>query len=237
MVTRRKLVQTAYLSAVGLLVPWTFDLPKAVGALANTGTAAHNGAAAKRNGGGPTSPLSAAEQAHLIYMREVEKAARDIYEVMYTFWGTMIFDNIPTSEQMHMDALLNMLNKYSLTDPAAHTKPGEFQNQELQAVFDILVTQGRASLRDAYRMGAEFEELDIIDLDEAMADTTRGDLLNVYDNLRTGSYHHLNAFANQLLKLTGEVYVPLHLSQAEYDAIINLGMGGSGWGGGGGGMG
>ena len=43
-------------------------------------------------------PLSPEEKADLVYMREEEKLARDVYLAMFSKWGKTIFSNISKSE-------------------------------------------------------------------------------------------------------------------------------------------
>ncbi|HSG43289.1 MAG TPA: DUF2202 domain-containing protein, partial [Anaerolineales bacterium] len=60
----------------------------------------------------PTSDLSEEEAASLLFMREEEKVARDVYIKMYELWGMPIFQNIANSEQMHMDQIKLLLDRY-----------------------------------------------------------------------------------------------------------------------------
>ena len=62
-------------------------------------------------------PLSDTEGEDLIFMREEEKLARDIYINMYKEWGLDVFSKIALSEQRHMDAIKILLDKYNLKDP------------------------------------------------------------------------------------------------------------------------
>ena len=95
-----------------------------------------------------TSELSDDEIDGLLYMREEEKLAHDVYQVLCEKWGLTIFDNITTSEQRHTDAIKTLLDSYGLPDPA------------LQALYDQLVEQGSQSLEDALLVGASIEEID-----------------------------------------------------------------------------
>ena len=45
-------------------------------------------------------------------MREEEKLARDAYLTLYDIWGLTIFDNIVAAEEMHMDAVKLLLDRY-----------------------------------------------------------------------------------------------------------------------------
>lgn len=162
--------------------------------------------------------LSGKESADLLFMREEEKLARDVYRTLYAEWGVRVFDNISQSEQNHMDAILSLLNKYDLDDPALEA--ALFSNPELQELFDLLVSNGTQSLLDALMVGALIEEVDIEDIAAAMEHTDKTDILAVYGNLMAGSENHLRAFVRNIETLTGETYVAQRISQEEVDAIL-----------------
>ncbi len=165
--------------------------------------------------------LSDAERADLLFMREEEKLARDVYLALYEQHGLKIFQNIAASEQTHTNAILNLLDTYGLADPVGANPPGEFVNQDLQALYDQLVATGSQSLVEALRVGTAIEEIDILDLDEAIARTTHADILQVYQRLEAGSENHLRAFIRVLERQTGEAYQPQYLEPAAYKAIVN----------------
>lgn len=141
--------------------------------------------------------LSDVEKQHLLLMREEEKLARDVYQALNATWNHRTFTNIAKSEQQHMDSLKRLLDTYSLPDPTAGKKPGEFTNKKLQGLYTELVQKGSRSLSDALAVGVEIEKLDIADLEEALSKTTNSDLTFVYKNLLRGSQNHLEAFSSQ----------------------------------------
>lgn len=171
-----------------------------------------------------TSELSDDEIDGLLYMREEEKLAHDVYQVLYEKWGLTVFDNIATSEQRHTDAIKTLLDSYGLTDPADGSDVGEFSDPTLQALYDQLVERGSQSLQDALLVGASIEEIDILDLEKYIAQTERADIRQVYDNLMSGSENHLRAFVRNVDRQTGDTYQPQYLTQEEYDEIINAPM-------------
>ncbi len=65
----------------------------------------------------PVENLSPEEVEAILYMREEEKLARDVYLTLYNKTGLPIFENIARSEQTHMDMVLELIKKYNLTDP------------------------------------------------------------------------------------------------------------------------
>jgi len=80
-------------------------------------------------------------------------------------------------------------------------------------------------------VGAAIEEIDLLDLKTRITQTDKADIKQVYDNLMRGSRNHLRSFVAQLESQTGQVYKPQHLTQTEYDAIINSSIESGGYGG------
>ena len=165
--------------------------------------------------------LSIAESDGLIFMREEEKLARDVYIYLFAEWGANVLDNIAKSEQTHTDAILTLLDKYDITDPVGNNAEGVFVNTDLQALYDALIINGSSSLINALYVGAEIEEIDILDI-QALVDALEDneDIATVYESLLKGSRNHLRAFVKNLAN-QGVDYAPQHLSQEAYDAIIN----------------
>lgn len=173
----------------------------------------------------PAGDLDATEADELLYMREEEKLARDVYLTLYETWGLPVFRNIANSEERHTSAVLQLLDRYNLDDPAATQDIGQFSDPSLQQLYDDLVSRGLQSLEDALAVGATIEEVDIVDLQEAIANTDNADIEWVYSNLMRGSENHLRAFTSTLTRQTGETYSPEYLSSEEYDSILNSGSG------------
>jgi hypothetical protein len=143
----------------------------------------------------PASDLNAEEAAGLLFMREEEKLARDVYNQMFTLWGTQKFQNIASSEQQHMDQIKLLMDRYTLTDPAL--APGQFTDANLQALYNQLIAQGSISQTEALKVGALVEQTDIADLQARLAKTDNADIQLVYNNLMNASYNHLAAFTGQ----------------------------------------
>lgn len=179
--------------------------------------------------------LTETEIAGLIWMREEEKLAGDVYRYLYEQWGSSVFSNIAESENLHVQSVQAILNAYGIEDPAK-AEAGQFSDPDLQALYDQLIAQGSKSLEAAYMVGGAIEEIDILDLEERIAQTDNADIILVYENLMAGSENHLRAFVrvyeNQIL----QSYAPQYLTQAYYDEImagesgLGQGIGGQGAG-------
>lgn len=167
----------------------------------------------------PVEELSQEETDSLIYMREEEKLARDVYLALYDIYGQQIFYNIAQSEQTHTEAIKLLLEKYDLEDPVSVDERGVFENQELQALYNSLVEQGSQSLLDALTVGATIEDLDIKDLQVANEQADNQDISAVYDNLEKGSRNHIRSFT-RMIERNGGTYQAQYITQEEYEQII-----------------
>jgi hypothetical protein len=173
----------------------------------------------------PKEPLSQDETESILLMREEEKMARDAYIVFYQQWPQPIFNNISKAEQTHMDGVLLLVNKYSLTDPVGTNPVGTYINTDIQTLYNAFIAQGNISYTEALKAGAAIEEVDIRDLQNMLNedDINNQDIELVFSNLLKGSRNHLRSFV-KVLKNQGITYVPQYLSQSEYNTIINSPM-------------
>jgi hypothetical protein len=139
--------------------------------------------------------VDAQERATLLYMREEEKLARDVYLTLAITSGDRRFTNIARSEQQHMDAVGALLTRYGIDDPVAGRDQGEFADAGLQRIHDELVARGTTSPAAALGVGRDIERMDLRDLADRRAHVSRDDLAWVMDRLAAGSQQHLRAFS------------------------------------------
>lgn len=166
-------------------------------------------------------PLDYEEEQSLLFMREEEKLARDVYLTFYEQWEKPVFANIAESEQTHTDAVAEKIEKYGLPDPVIDDTIGIFVNSFLLEKYYELVAKGQLSELDALMVGAFIEELDIIDLQESIEKTDEADIQELYSNLMRGSRNHLRAFVELIEDATGEDYKAQLLDQEAVDAIAD----------------
>jgi hypothetical protein len=152
-------------------------------------------------------------------MLDEEKLAHDVYSYFSDKYNLPIFKNISNAEQRHFDAVLGLVKKYNVRYTKINDK-GKFMNPDYENLYKKLTEKGLSSVTEALRVGAEIEDLDIYDLDEALKkEITTKDIKIVYQNIRTGSYHHIKAFTN-VLNRYGESYSAKYISPEEYQKII-----------------
>ena len=155
----------------------------------------------------------------LLFMREEEKLARDVYKILYSKWFAKVFDNITQSEQKHMDQVGVFIDAYGLEDSASE-QDGVFNNSSLQILYDQLVEQGFESELGGFKVGALIEEVDIEDLENAIARTDIATVKTMYTSLLNGSYNHLRAFTQQIIAREGS-YTAQLLTQEQVDEILD----------------
>jgi len=202
--------------------------------------------AAPKTGG---ATLDDAERTHLIFMREEEKLARDVYLTFASWYPQQPnFETIATlSEQSHTDTMLSKLDQYSVPDPNPDTNNlpssiGVFTGAEygwyFTEKFTALTQRGTMSELEALYVGALIEELDMHDIVECpnvivdsdptidvggcgMNYTDEQALKNAFSSLVSGSESHLRSYVGQIEAVIGVGnYQAQYLTQAEVDAIL-----------------
>ena len=146
------------------------------------------------------------EQKAIIYeIYEEEKLARDVYRTlgdMYPEENT--FANIQLSEQIHMEAVRNLCDKYGIAIIVSDVT-GDFTIDKMiefyATVYQTFVEEQTGSLLDALNIGKEIEIMDIDDLGIALVGMPK-DIVKVFNNLISGSINHLDAFTNAIERET-----------------------------------
>ncbi|MFZ1457329.1 MAG: DUF2202 domain-containing protein [Saprospiraceae bacterium] len=166
------------------------------------------------------SKLTDQEKSDLIFLRQEEKLAHDVYVYAFKKYGITIFNNISNSEQTHITNMTDLLTKYKIVDPASGLQEGEFADFQLKTLYHQLITKVNISLKDALEAGATIEDLDISDIQSFYKNTTKADIIQVYELLTCGSRNHLRGFTGQL-KTLGSSYTPQFLTDGEYQTILS----------------
>lgn len=138
--------------------------------------------------------LTDAQKSTLAAMAQEEKLAHDLYTAFADRYDAVVFDHIAAGETRHLDAVRALLQRYALADPTAGKPAGQFSDPAVQASYDRLLAQGRASQAAALGVGQQVERADIADLRAALDGLTAPDVKQVYTHLLTASQHHLAMF-------------------------------------------
>ena len=170
-------------------------------------------------------PLTSDEISTMLFVREEEKLARDVYLSLYERWQLSVFQTIALqSEQKHMDKMQSLLKAANLTDPVVDNTVGAFTSPEILQLYTDLLARGSSSADAALQVGAYIEEYDIVDIKAAIDEATAGSnqlaVLDTYMNLLCGSRNHLRSFVKQIAA-NGISYQPQLLSSTELNAIIS----------------
>ena len=74
--------------------------------------------------------------------------------------------------------------------------PGAYNDPTLSTLYSQLLAKGSMSSDDALAVGATLETKGIADFEAALAATAKLDVKQVYSNLMSASYRHLDASQN-----------------------------------------
>jgi hypothetical protein len=144
------------------------------------------------------SPLTETEARYISYMLEEEQLAHDLYARWAEKYTIPVFSNIAESETMHVYEVRLLAERYGLQDyPAGNATTG-YSEPVIRSLYDSLEAQGDVSQIAALAAGLAIEERDIADLDMAIANTTRADVIQVWTSLRQGSQNHRSAILQLL---------------------------------------
>ena len=91
-----------------------------------------------------------------------------------------------------------LMERYGLVDHRIGNASSRVSDPIIQSLYTTFAAQGDVSQTAAMEAGLAIEERDIADLDMALANTTRADIIQVYSSLRRGSENHKSAFLRQL---------------------------------------
>ncbi len=151
-----------------------------------------------------TITLSDDEVSSLLFMYQEEKLAGDVYETLGDRYDLKVFDNIAQAEDRHQSLVGQLLTNAGVDYSNLQALDvGEFENEELQSLYDDLIAKGETSQQDALEVGVLVEETDIKDLQHYLSeDGLNENIVEVYDHLLDGSFHHLDAFNNSLDNMT-----------------------------------
>ena len=140
---------------------------------------------------------------------------------MYSYekYTNPVLIQIAGSQQVRMDELKALLEKYNVVDPAS-PDTGVFSTAEFQDYYDKLTLQSDESLEMALKAVMEIEDLAIRDISGYISNTSKEDILYTYDFMKCTSKNHLR-WLNPELLVEGGSYTPQFISQQDYDDIIN----------------
>jgi hypothetical protein len=125
---------------------------------------------------------------------EEERMARDLYdELGKAHDGLAPFGRIKLSEQRHYDAVSDLISAQGGTVPEAGAA-GEFEDEEIQAMYDDWLERGLVSPDAALEVAVELETADIQHLRSTIEEIDDADVDRVLGHLLRASEHHLAAF-------------------------------------------
>lgn len=153
--------------------------------------------------------LSNEQKYALAYMWHEEKLARDIYLELYKVQPAKQLYNIATkSEVVHINLVEQLISSYDINitnlkdykinyskEELSSMEVGKFVIADIQNLYDELKDRGSKSIQSALEVGCLVEVTDVNDLNKYIEITKdKAEIVEVFEKLRTDSYHHYWAF-------------------------------------------
>ena len=172
----------------------------------------------------PESTLTQGVKDALAYMGNEERLAYDVYMNLYDYHIAngieikQLLNISQNAEAKHIDIVQQLVRKYQLaedelsdvSEPVADNTVaqsdmprGVYDIAKIQELYDDLYAKGIDSKQDALEVGCMVEVVDVTDLDAyiQLAQTSEAtDVVDAFNILREGSYHHYWAFDKGLKK-------------------------------------
>ncbi len=175
---------------------------------AKNNTIEHQGENNATDNNEENSTLTDELQEALIHMDNEERLAYDVYTTLYNYHKEennvtiKQLDKIAqNSETKHIKSVKELVEKYNLETTTNNLPAGEYDRDEIQALYNDLIEEGKGSTIDALEVGCKVEVVDVNDLNEYIElakESNATDVQNVFEKLRAGSYNHYWAFDKAL---------------------------------------
>ena len=139
--------------------------------------------------------LTQEQKDELLFIYQEEKVARDAYITLGEYYPNQtVYQNIQKSEQDHIDSARGLCEKYGVDiSDVDESDVGVYVLPALQELYDTLIAQGYQGELSGLMVGEYIELTDIDDLHHAQ-EGMPSDVIKVFENLKEGSYSHLDAF-------------------------------------------
>ena len=177
-----------------------------LGVVATASTAFARGARSVGRNRTTVAELTEDQKETLFFIFQEEKVARDVYITLGKLYPEeSTFANIQISEQEHILSAQVLCERYGIDTSSVNLSQedgfvGQFELLAMQELYNQCIQLGQVSHLEALKVGELIEVTDIEDLEHA-AEGMPSDVVNVYENLKAGSFNHLDAFEKAIARV------------------------------------
>lgn len=137
--------------------------------------------------------ISARTAYELVYLVELEKLARDIYNYLYLHNKKLVkYKEIAISEQEHMNMVRVALKAKGIKDQSTKLKPGQYSFRTLTEYYNRFISHYDPKI--PYSVGVEVEAEDMNAIDSVKIVVVEKDVLQLLNTLEAQSNLHLKYF-------------------------------------------
>lgn len=137
--------------------------------------------------------ISARTAYELVYLVELEKLARDVYNYLYLHNKKLVkYKEIAISEQEHMNMVRVALKAKGIKDQSTKLKPGQYSFRTLSEYYNRFISHYDPKI--PYSVGVEVEAEDMNTIDSVKIVVVEKDVLKLLNTLEAQSNLHLKYF-------------------------------------------
>lgn len=137
--------------------------------------------------------ISARTAYELVYLVELEKLARDVYNYLYLHNKKLVkYKEIAISEQEHMNMVRVALKAKGTKDQSTKLKPGQYSFRTLTEYYNRFISHYDPKV--PYSVGVEVEAEDMNAIDSVKIVVVEKDVLKLLNTLEAQSNLHLKYF-------------------------------------------
>jgi len=164
--------------------------------------------------------LSVEAMEGLVFLRNSERLAEDLARDFMNLYGSHPFFGQSEAERSHGEAVSRLLDRYAIHDSIEDQLAGDYSDPFWQSEYDFYRVQGELGYIDALLASLEIQEAALVDL-RYWSELSESDVVvvEVFRALLLATRNHLRLLNNEL-ESVGFEYMPVYLSQPEYDRIV-----------------
>ena len=128
--------------------------------------------------------LSSNEKVCLLTLLEKQKLHRDLYDVMLENSQNEVFSMLSQSDETLMELLSIKADRYAIENPVLYKLPGEYDDSQIQAVYENFVQSKEFGLNQMLIYAQEMESEMIDEIHVHLAGVSGNpDIAQIYKNL------------------------------------------------------
>ena len=140
------------------------------------------------------SDLNESVKSDVVYLYELERFAKDIYQKSYDEWGLELFNTLTSTQSLNNSIIAILLDNYNITYNVT-PEAGVYTDDTIQGFYDTYVQETNTTIKDSLSMGVALEEKLVSEIDTLMQNRSLSDDVKiVYEIVKRSTREHIHSF-------------------------------------------